>query len=236
MAVAYYNGTQSTAFSGSTGTNYSFSFDNGSGSNPALLLGLSYLWSGTAGSFTVKSGSQAISTVTGATGTDADNVVTLLYGITGAQGLPAGVNTVSIVATQSVFLDVAALAVTGANQTGGTTTFANGAGGNGTVNPASKTITSATGDLVFVVASGFPTTFTGAVSPGTIIGSAQNVGLNSNAQYANGAASVAATLTMSGNGNWSIAGVDIVAAAGGGGAPVGGLIEVRQSIKRASFF
>jgi hypothetical protein len=71
-------------------------------------------------------------------------------------------------------------------------------------------VASAVGNLVFAAAGDFPTAYTGAVSPGTLIGSVQSTALDSAAQYASGAASVATSFTLSGNGNWGAVGLDIV--------------------------
>lgn len=226
MAVLRYNDTSATAFAGSTGTSFtSASFDAGSGSNRALAVGLSYLWGGTAGTLTVTYGGVTLSAIAGTTFTDADGVTSIIYGITATGGLPTGSNTLTVSGTQAFYLNVNLLAVTGADQTGGTTTFAHATGGTGNAGNPSVTVTSATGNLVFALGSGFPGTFSGVVSPGTLIGTTQNVGITSAAQYANGAATVATSETMS-SGNWSTAAVDIVAAATASVTGLGGIAEL----------
>lgn len=226
MATLRYNDTSATAFAGSTGTSFtSASFDAGSGSNRALAVGLSYLWSGTAGTLTVTYGGVTLSAIAGTTFTDGDGVTSIIYGITATGGLPTGSNTLTVSGTQPFYLNVDLLAVTGADQTGGTTTFAHATGGTGNAGNPNVTVTSATGNLVFALGSAFPGTFSGVVSPGTLIGSAENVGITSAAQYANGAASVATSETLS-SGNWSTAAVDIAAAASAAAVGLGGSAEL----------
>lgn len=207
-AVTFFNSTSETAFAGSSGATFtSASFNAGSGSGRALVVGLTYLWSSTAGVLTVTYGGATPTTITGATATDADNVVSLLYGITAAGGLPTGSNTLTVSGTQPFFLNISMLAVTNANQTGGTTTFSNGTGTTGNAGSPNVTVTSTTSSLVYVLGSGFPGTFSGVVSPGTGIG-AQNIGVTSQSQYATGVASASYSETLS-SGNWSTAGVSI---------------------------
>jgi hypothetical protein len=206
--VAFFNGAASTAFSGNTGTTYTVSFDSGSGTDRALVVAIIYLWSSTVGTVTVTYGGVSMTPITGATANNG-GTFTVLYGLTGGT-LPTGANNIVVTATQAFFLNVTSLAVTNANQTGGTTTFANGTGNTGSVTPSTLTVTSATNDMVFSQAGGFPTAFTGTLSPGVIVGTNQTTGLLSIAQRVAGSASVSTSFTMSTNGAWATAGVDIV--------------------------
>lgn len=113
--------------------------------------------------------------------------------------------------------DIAALSVVGADQTGGTTTFAHSTPNTAGTNPSTVTVTSATGNICFAVHT---------VGSNYVTASGTDIGHNnvhSVAAFAAnrdaGAASV--TLTYSnGGGTGKSLGVDIVAAGGGGGSAV----------------
>jgi hypothetical protein len=213
MSVAYDNSAQST-IAGPITTFTTPSFTVGSGSSRAMVAGLTIFWASTVGTLTVKwdsSGTnQTLTAITGATATSADGTISVLYGLVAPT---SGAKTLTITGTQSFYVNASLLAVTGANQTGGVTTFANGAGNTGTSTPSSLVITSAVGNLAYALASTFGTTYTGTVSPGTSIG-VTNGDVASVSQYITGAASISTTETETANGNWSTAGVNIVAASG----------------------
>lgn len=185
------------------------SFTVGSGSNRAMVAGLMVFWSSTVGVLTVKwdaaGTNQTLTAITGATATSSDGAISILYGLVAPT---SGAKTLTVSATQPFFINVSILTVTGANQTGGTTTFTHGAGAINSDNPARLTVTSATTNLVYALGSCFGQTFTGTVSPGTSIG-VTNGDVASESQYATGAATVATTETMGSNCNWSSAGVSI---------------------------
>lgn len=176
------------------------------------------------------SGSDAISSVQwDATGTpqamtlitsitNGNSARTFLYGLvnptSGAKTLRV---TFSGTAPDEVFLD--AFSVTGADQTGGTTTFAHANTATGTSTSPSVSITSATGNL----------TAAGITAPQVLSSPTQtqifadNAGLftSGGASRAAGAGSVSHGWTLAGSVAWAMAGVDIVASGGGGGGATG---------------
>lgn len=107
---------------------------------------------------------------------------------------------------------------TGADQTGGDTTFPNGASATGAANPATINVTSAANNMVLAAFVSDGGSFTGTDTPGT------NFFADNSQTIINGAASYqagASTVTMNAgqnaaNSTWQVA-TDIVASSGGGG-------------------
>lgn len=107
------------------------------------------------------------------------------------------------------------VAFDGADQTGGSTTFANAATNTGTSTTASVAITSASGNMTLAAFTG-PQVLSSPTQTQLYVdnGGAATSGA---ASYANGAGSVTHQYTLAGSVAWSAAGVNIVAASGGGG-------------------
>jgi len=109
------------------------------------------------------------------------------------------------------FLD--GISVTGADQTGGTTTFAHAATGSGTGTSASVSVTSAAGNLTVAAVTGAEV----LSSPTQTQIHVDNGGADTSAggSRAAGAGSVSHGWTLGSSVAWAMAGVDIVAAASG---------------------
>lgn len=115
-------------------------------------------------------------------------------------------------ATEEVFLS--ALSVTGADQTGGTTTFAHVATSSGTSTTASVSITSAAGNLTAAAVTA-PQVLSAPTQTQIYVDNGGSV-TSGGASRAAGAASVSHAWTLAGSVAWSMVGVDIVAASSGG--------------------
>lgn len=171
----------------------------------------------------------------------ASNSDVFMFGLTG----PAtGANDFILTWTGSVNnrINVQALSVVGADQTGGTTTFKNVTKNTASGNPATVTIPSAVGDLCMAcheVATSFSTpngTDIGQDSGGTVSGEGANWDFG---------ASPSKTLTYScTSGQFASIGVDIAAFGGGGGggftpkfrrtlSQIGGRVGTRQAFRWA---
>lgn len=102
---------------------------------------------------------------------------------------------------------------TGVNQTGGTTSFANGTTNTATSSNESVTVTSAVGNFTKAVHAPLGPVVN-SVSPTQLFIDNSGVLGNGAANYATGAASVSLTAALATSGLWLSAGVNIVAAGG----------------------
>lgn len=216
-AVAFDAETTANTYttSGTTITNSSLTV--GSGANRALVAIL-VLSSNTPGatSCTWDSGgsAQAMTLIVTASGASSGQGSVLLYGLVNPV---SGNKTLSCTVGGFSDQNLSAASFTGADQTGGTTTFKNSNAAASTSGNPSNTITSATGDMV-VDGAGAQHTFTGHGASQTQI-FVNNTGsfVAAAGSYASGAASVAMTWTQNtGTGYWVDAALDIAAAVAGG--------------------
>lgn len=152
---------------------------------------------------------QAMAAITGAAGNDAGNNVRAMW--FGLVAPTSGNKTLEIAwaGGASIEMYVCASSVTGADQTGGTTTFANGATAHGTTSPASIAITSATGHMAF--AAGVFDSLTATPGSTSIF---NNNTLNDigAANRAAGASTVTLSTTMTSPVDWVLSGFDLKAA------------------------
>lgn len=124
----------------------------------------------------------------------------------------AGNKTLHVAWTNSVELFLESASFTGADQTGGATTFAHNNSASGTGTSASVTITSATGNIataVFATADTFSSLNNTTLYTDNAAGSFISAGAN----YAAGAASVALSGVVGTSNTWGVVGCEIVAAA-----------------------
>jgi hypothetical protein len=148
--------------------------------------------------------------------TKQDVTTTLTAQLWGLVNPISGAKTLKAAWTNSAEGAMGAASWTGANQTGGATTFAHTASANGSASPASVSVTSATNNATMdsvAVSSG------GSISSGNqtqVFLDNSGTSLKAAAQRAAGAASVSFSWTLSTSLGWAIVATDIVAAAGGG--------------------
>lgn len=186
-----------------------------SGANTAVVAALSLQHSASAPALHWDStGTNQALTLIGSVSDPSSVVTTYLFGLVGAT---AGNKTLSATWTGTSDVTLAGMALTGVNQTGGVTSFAHFNSASTSGSAPSLTVTSATGDVV-VGALGVS-----ANALSTLSGTqwyVDNVPNNFSAggMYAAGAATV--TLTATGTNTYGLAGVDVVAAAGGAAAQV----------------
>ncbi len=184
----------------------------GSGANRALVVCLCLQGSATAPSMTWDSGgtNQAMALITSAL--VSGSVAKLwLYGLVAPT---SGAKTLSASWTGSSDVTLAAGALTGVDQTGGTTTFAHASGVAGT-GAMSSTITSATGNWVVGCFTG-----NGSIaSPSATQWWLDNAPNNFSSCGSQVAGAATKTITASGPTPWAFVGVDIVAAGAAASAP-----------------
>lgn len=179
----------------------------GTGANRALVCLI--IWNGATSAITLTwdngGTNQTMTAITNGSATNGAKVS--LYGLvaptSGAKQLRATWTTLRVV-------EVNCVSYAGADQTGGNTTFPNGANATGTSTTASVTITSAVGDAVVAVhgTNGACTCFTAVNQTQLFI---DNTNVDSAANRAAGAASVALTATLSASAAWASAGTSIKA-------------------------
>jgi hypothetical protein len=203
--------TADTTGNGATSASHS-NLTIGAISNTALAV--SMCWSANVASPAMNwNASEALSQVAGATATNTASGVQRAD-VWGRVNPTTGNKTLSVSWTTAADFCVFAAAYDGVDQTGGSTSFAHGAGATGTSTTASVTVTSATGNMVQA-----------AHTTGNTISAVNNTSLfrdntpatiSGAANRASGGASVSMTATLTSS-QWASAGCDIVADAGGGG-------------------
>ncbi len=150
-------------------------------------------------------------------GTDsgASNRRSLIYGA--ALGSATGAQSVVITWTNSGTIFAAAVGLKDADQT---TIFQNGTFARGSDDTPTVAITSATDNLTLAGAvDSFGQAFTGNTQTQRWNGSSSGGNILSRGTTAAGAASNTHSFTLAGANDWSVSGVDVIAASGGGPAP-----------------
>lgn len=180
----------------------------GSGSNRALVAQV--LWSGTTSVVTVQwdflGTPQSATVITGAVQTN--TVRSELWGLVAPT---SGAKQLKVAWTTARDVVVNQLSYTGVDQTGGTTTFAHGAGATGSATPTSVTVTSAVGNAV-VAAHAMTAGTVSAVNNTQSFIDNNPANMSTGGNRAAGAASVAMTSTVTGGPpTWASVGADIVA-------------------------
>ncbi|MGD1003599.1 MAG: hypothetical protein ABR884_03450 [Minisyncoccia bacterium] len=218
-AAVAIDATSSPTESALNTTSVSLTYTVGSGSNRALVAHLS--WAGctplpTGISVTWDSGgtNQAMTLMASSSNTS-DPGLTQLWGLVAPT---SGNKTLKASWTNGCTTgsaNLAALSVTGANQTGGTTTFAQATSSTNTNSSWTQTVVSASGDLA-VTGSGSVNTVPTPTNQTTWYSVQGANAENSGASYAAGASTVSFSYSGGGwSGYYEIVGFDIVAAAGG---------------------
>lgn len=197
----------------------------GAGSNRALVIQVAFI--GTAGGGSAPTGvtwnwdqtgtPQALTQI----GTDTTTANGQIVQLWGRVNPTSGNKTLRGSWTNSQEVVVQAVSWTGADQTGGTTTFAHftsATSGAATTTPATVDITSATGNAVMAVTVGGTNVAVGAVNNTQTFLYHGSGNIEAGGNRADGAATVTMNCTWPGGERWVIAGVDIVAA-GGAAAP-----------------
>lgn len=215
MAVALdAQSSASTTANGATSHNHT-NLTVGSGSNRALLVlvawstttptGITVTWDngGTNQSCTLITNASASSSTGG-------NRSCQIYGLVAPT---TGNKTLRVAWTGAADVYVAAVALTGVDQTGGATSFPNGTSSNtASSTTSSVTVTSATNDYVAAVHV-TPTAGVSSVNNTQVFINNLAAGISGGGNRAVGAATVAMTATLDASGNSSSAGCSIKAAA-----------------------
>ncbi len=185
----------------------------GTGANRALVVTLAFSNQAITG-LTVtwdNGGTNQACTLIGAINSGGINGRAVLYGLVAPT---SGAKTLHVAWTGSTSVTVSAVAYTGVDQTGGTTSFAHfNSASASSGSSVSVTITSAVGNAVVASQAIGNTTFTSVNNTQVYIDNSPAVG-SAAANRAVGAATVTMTGALPTSDDWAIVGVDIVAAAG----------------------
>lgn len=228
MAVTF--DTSNSGYNGAPSGNNDFAafMTVGSGSDRALLIGIAT--SGQTSSFTVTwdqgGTNQNVPAIGSPVNAAAGGVGRVAW--FGLVAPTSGSHTLRLVLTGTADeIFVFGLSVTGANQTGGTTTFAHGTSATGNSTTTSRAITSATGNMTVDLSSG-PQVLSAPTQAQIFVNNSGSV-TSAGASRAAGSASNTHQWTLAGAVEWVVLGIDIVAVSGAGSASISPSISASVS-------